>query len=147
MVYGANSSHGEPFQEPYSIYEKIQVTIFCLQEFTISALYIQETVKTLRITKSTGRGMVHRILLRHLIIVNAIVILLDAPILVFEYASYYVLQTSYKPMAYSVKLKLEFSILNRLVELPLQKGSSTDSKGRLESTQPRQQQAQSATND
>jgi hypothetical protein len=143
MVYGANSSHGEPFQVIYKIYEKIQVTIFCLQEFTISALYIYETVKILRVTKSTGYGIGHRILLRHLISVNALVILLDAPILVFEYAGYYLLQTSYKPMAYSVKLKLEFSILNRLVELQTRTGGTADGEG---PENERQQQAQSATN-
>ena len=39
----------------------------------------------------------------------------------------YDLQTSYKPFVYSIKLKLEFSILNRLVELATRGGSKRSS--------------------
>jgi hypothetical protein len=56
-------------------------------------------------------------MLRRLIIVNIVVILLDITILGLEYADLYQLQTAYKGMAYSLKLKLEFKILNDLVHL------------------------------
>ena len=49
MVFGANTSNPAPFILPYTIYEKVQVTIFFLQEFFISALYIWETAKILRL--------------------------------------------------------------------------------------------------
>ncbi|EXA30073.1 hypothetical protein FOVG_18487 [Fusarium oxysporum f. sp. pisi HDV247] len=48
---------------------------------------------------------------------NIIIILVDIPILGLEYAGYYQLQTAYKAMAYSIKLKIEFRILNGLVDL------------------------------
>jgi hypothetical protein len=54
---------------------------------------------------------------RHLLWVNVFVILLDIPILCLEYTDYYDMQTAYKALVYSVKLKLEFRILNRLVEM------------------------------
>ena len=34
----------------YSIMEKIQMTIFCIQEFIISGIYVRETMKVLKTT-------------------------------------------------------------------------------------------------
>jgi hypothetical protein len=90
------------------------VTIFFLQELVISGLYILATTKFLRVTAITRRDG-HMDVMRHLIGVSILIIILDITILAFEYANLYSLQTSYKALAYSVKLKLEFSILNRLV--------------------------------
>jgi hypothetical protein len=53
----------------------------------------------------------------HLIYVNAIIVFLDLRILALEYSGLYDIQTAYRGLVYSVKLKLEFSILNRLVDL------------------------------
>ncbi|KAK3304906.1 uncharacterized protein B0T15DRAFT_255549 [Chaetomium strumarium] len=133
MVYGANSAHPEPFITPYSICEKIQVTIFFLQESIISILYIKETVELMRVRKrgaiTGGRGFSNatRWLMTHLIIVNIIVVMLDITISGLEYANQYYLQTSYKALVYSIKLKLEFSILNRLVEVAQGGSSAHDS--------------------
>lgn len=68
-------------------------------------------------------------MLRHLVVVNILVICLDITILGLEYADLYKLQTAYKAMAYSVKLKLEFSILNGLVKLARDRPSITSSSG------------------
>ncbi|EAQ84193.1 hypothetical protein CHGG_10597 [Chaetomium globosum CBS 148.51] len=122
MVYGANSSNPDPFVAPYSVYERVQVTLFFIQEAIISALYIHETVELMR-TRSGGgmdggaRGSAARWLMTHLIAVNIIVVMLDVTILALEYAGLYDVQTSCKALAYSIKLKLEFSVLNRLVEI------------------------------
>jgi hypothetical protein len=53
----------------------------------------------------------------HLIYVNVIIVVLDIAILGLEYSGLYDIQTVYKGFVYSVKLKFEFSILNRLIEL------------------------------
>src|SRR3569833_2443432 len=55
--------------------------------------------------------------MQHLVLVNIIIVVLDITILGLEYAGQFQLQTAYKGLVYSVKLKLEFSILTRLVEL------------------------------
>jgi hypothetical protein len=60
----------------------------------------------------------------HLIGVNCLVITLDITILALEYAGLYDIQTSYKALVYGAKLKLEFSILNRLVELTTARSGS-----------------------
>ncbi|KPM36701.1 hypothetical protein AK830_g9844 [Neonectria ditissima] len=134
LVYGANSSNSGRFTKPYSIYEKIQITIFFLQEMAISGLYIWETTKMLRITALPGQDA-NRNMLKHLVAVSIIVAALDAPVLALGYAGLYYLQTSYKVLAYSTKLKLEFSILNRLVDIAnTRKGSSSCARTERRST-------------
>lgn len=125
MVYGANSNNPAPFLIPYSIYEKVQVTIFFIQELIISSLYIFETLKIMR-PEGNIRGRASRRTLTHLIYVNTIIVVLDITILGLEYSGLYDIQTVYKGLVYSVKLKLEFSILNRLVELTQRKFNSSD---------------------
>ncbi|RGP81629.1 integral membrane [Fusarium longipes] len=116
LMYGANSSDSNPWVHPYQIYEKIQVTVFFLQELIISALYIKACSSFFG-----TEGLLHRKgvrkMRRHLLLVNIIIILLDIPILVLEFADYYDFQTAYKAIVYSIKLKLEFDLLNRLVEV------------------------------
>ncbi|KAH7248209.1 hypothetical protein B0J15DRAFT_59670 [Fusarium solani] len=127
MVYGSFSSTPEMWKKPYSIMEKIQVTIFFLQETILSSFYIVETVKLMRFEQSMGNERLSRRLMKHLILVNVIIIILDITILALEYANQYEYQTSYKSFVYSTKLKLEFTILNRLVEMTT--GSKNASSG------------------
>jgi len=116
LLYGANSSKPEPFLTPYSIYEKVQITIFFIQEVCISGLYLFKTSKLLRAEESI-RGRNARTVMTHLIWVNVMIIIVDITLLAIEYAGYYDIQTVYKAAVYSVKLKMEFSILNRLLDL------------------------------
>lgn len=116
LVYGANSNNPGRFEEPYSIYEKIQLTVFVVQELIISGLYVYETVNLLKLETTIGNHRA-RTVLHHLIYVNILVMLLDFSIIGLEFANLYEIQTAWKPLVYSIKLKLEFSILNRLVEL------------------------------
>ncbi|KAF0319212.1 integral membrane protein [Colletotrichum asianum] len=124
LVYGVNSANPEPFQNPYTIFEKIQLTVFFVQEIIISALYVWETTKRLRLMNSIGDLRTRKIM-NHLIWVNILVVLLDVTILALEFTNLYDIQTAWKPLVYSIKLKLEFSILNRLVELT--RGASNSS--------------------
>lgn len=116
LVYGANSNNPGPFEHPYSVYEKIQLTVFVVQELIISGLYVFETVNLLKLERSIGNNGTRSVLF-HLIYVNILVMLLDFSIVGLEFANLYEIQTAWKPLVYSIKLKVEFSILNRLVEL------------------------------
>jgi hypothetical protein len=51
----------------------------------------------------------------NLIIVNALAVLLDAALLTTEYTNHFDVQTTFKPVAYSIKLMLEFTVLNSLL--------------------------------
>lgn len=134
VAFGTNSPNPGPFIIPYSIYEKVQVTIFFVQELILSGLYISETVKMMRVERHMGLEVGHnggsRKLMKHLVLVNVIIIALDITILGLEYAGYYTLQTAYKGLVYSVKLKMEFSILNRLMEMVRGVGNAGTSSGR-----------------
>jgi hypothetical protein len=107
------------FNTPMMVFEKIQISGFFLQEVIISALYIWETIKLLKdrsvfAAGEKGRG---KNMLVHLVLVNVVVLVLDVTILVLECVGLHDVQRAYKLFAYSVKLKVEFSILTKLVEL------------------------------
>ncbi|TFB01217.1 hypothetical protein CCMA1212_006965 [Trichoderma ghanense] len=140
LVYGSFSNHPEIFHQPYQVTERIEIVVFFLQEMMLSGLYIYETVKLLRMGGSFGNKRSSRRLLKNLILVNIMVMSLDVTIVALEFANLYDYQISYKPFAYSVKLKLEFTVLNRLVELTSGGGDrhpsdqSKSSSGRSNST-------------
>lgn len=53
--------------------------------------------------------------MRDLILVNVLIIILDITLVTAECLHHYEIQTTYKSLVYSIKLKLEFAILNQLV--------------------------------
>lgn len=57
-----------------------------------------------------------RKVLLHLLIVSIAVILLDITVIVLEFSGFHLIQISYKELSYSIKLKLEISVLSRLVK-------------------------------
>ncbi|KAH6873650.1 hypothetical protein B0T10DRAFT_588755 [Thelonectria olida] len=116
LIIGSFSSNPK-WKQAYKIVEKIQVTVFFLQEVIISCFYIFETAKLIKLELSMGNKRGSRRLMNHLIFVNTVIIILDMTTLGLEYAGQNQYQTSYKAFVYSTKLKLEFTILNRLVEM------------------------------
>jgi hypothetical protein len=119
-MYGANASPVNSWTHPYEIYERVQVTMFCLQELMISGVYIK-TCYSFFDSGNSIYGDVVRKMQRHLLAVNVLIILLDIPILILEYTDMYDLQTVYKAFVYSIKLKMEFRILNQLMEMTTQR--------------------------
>jgi hypothetical protein len=113
LFYGSNSSKSYLFYSAYEIYEKIQITAFSLQEFIISALYIWEARKMLHSIGNIKKEEARSVMI-HLIVVNVLMILMDITLLGTEYANEYSIEMTYKSTLYSIKLKLEFAILNRL---------------------------------
>jgi hypothetical protein len=113
LFFGANSSKPEPFIKPYDIYEKFQITGFALQESIISGLYIYKAWDMLRPALDDWSKKA-RMIMTHLIIVNVIIIIMDITLLGTEYANQYEIQTTYKSALYSIKLVMEFSILEQL---------------------------------
>jgi hypothetical protein len=55
--------------------------------------------------------------MHHLIATNVLIIVLDIALLAIVYAEMWYLQGNMKPAVYGVKLRIEFSILNRLVSM------------------------------
>lgn len=114
------------YQKGYMYIEKIQMTGFCIQEFIISGLYVWKTLDILKTQDNVPRSgsttsehspkkLVHRVMLQ-LVIINVVIIALDVLLLVVEYYDLHIAEISLKPFVYSVKLKLEFAVLSKLVE-------------------------------
>ncbi|KAM5451003.1 hypothetical protein MaudCBS49596_004114 [Microsporum audouinii] len=113
LTFGSNSSQQEKFVPAYKIMEKVQMTGFFIQEVILSTLYIMETTKMLRIAPKHG----NRKIMYQLLGINLIFIVMDLALLGTAYANLYVIETTIKAMIYSVKLKLEFAVLGKLVHL------------------------------
>ena len=96
---------------------------FC-QEVILSSIYIVETAKILRSSLQPGT----RKTMQQLLLINAIIIVMDMALLGLEAASLYILETLFKGVIYSIKLKLEFAILGKLVKFV--GGSKTSMDGR-----------------
>jgi hypothetical protein len=113
LTFGSNANTDTArFVHGYNVMEKIQMTGFCLQEFAISGIYLWECAKFLR----TDKQEKSRKTLYELFYINMIIIMMDLSLLGLEYANLYILEIVIKGMVYSVKLKLEFAILGKLVQ-------------------------------
>ena len=101
------------------------MTGFSIQEIIISGLYLWETRKIL----APGRVFQQkktREVFHHLIWVNVFIIFLDAALLGTEYANLFSIQTVFKAAIYSLKLRLEFVVLNQLMDIVQGRSSAFD---------------------
>ncbi|PVH99929.1 hypothetical protein DM02DRAFT_509383, partial [Periconia macrospinosa] len=98
----------------FHIFERLQLVVIAVQETIISGLYIWEVGHGLKSVIAL-RGSEARAVVRELIIINALVILLDLSLITTVYTGHLNIQITYQPLVYSVKLKLEFIVLNKLV--------------------------------
>lgn len=110
-TFGSAYTQDSDWNEAYDVVERLQVTWFSVQEFIISGLYIWETIKLLRLGNRRKR------ITCELLFINFVVIACDVPIMTLEYVALYYLQVSLKPTIYSIKLRLEFAILGRLIAI------------------------------
>jgi hypothetical protein len=115
LFAGSNSPNPGPWLKIYEKWEIFQVTWFVFQECVISGLYIYRTFILMR-SSAAFRGPDAKRIFNHLILVNVVIIALDVTIMAFQYAGLYEIQTSWKTLAYAIKLKLEFDILNQLLD-------------------------------
>ena len=113
LTYGSNSPNYKKYEKSFGVYERIQMTVFCIQEFIISGVYVYSTIRLLR---PVYHGRTRKVMMQ-LIWINLIIIGMDAVLLVMEYGKFYQIEATLKAMVYSIKLKLEFAVLNQLMTL------------------------------
>jgi hypothetical protein len=111
LFFGLNNGDSR-FGRPAAIFDRIQLTGFCMQDFVICGIYIYEAVGAFKLI-GTIRGRNSRSAIIHLLWINILVVFLNILLLLAEYKLHYI-QVSLKTVVYSIKLKLEFSVLNRL---------------------------------
>lgn len=113
----------------FNVMERLQLTWFCVQECLLSSLYIREAVRLLHIDPPYHNNRRTQIKYE-LIAANAATIIMDIVLIVVEYLNWYIVQVTLKTAVYSVKLKLEFAVLGRLIQSvrcgPNTRASSSD---------------------
>lgn len=113
FTYGSNSPDAAVWAPRFNVMERVQLLGFCLQEFVISTVYI---VSTVRLLGSIYHSMTRKVMFQ-LLLINFICIGMDIVLIGLEFTNNYVGEASVKPMIYSIKLKLEFAVLNQLMGL------------------------------
>ncbi|KAI9652761.1 MAG: hypothetical protein M1831_006563 [Alyxoria varia] len=116
LTYGSNVTTQPAlgmYAHGYSIMERIQMTMFTVQELTISGIYLWEVGRFLRVIMELHT----RKLLYELLMVNIILIILDVVLLSVEYENLYQIEVTLKGMVYSIKLKMELAVLSKLVKV------------------------------
>ncbi|KAF1950691.1 hypothetical protein CC80DRAFT_455365 [Byssothecium circinans] len=132
LTFGANANNFSDrtlshFVHGYNLMEKIQMTGFFIQETILSAIYIRETLRLLKLSQTvheqvanvTHDGGVPRhghikCTMYQLLAINAIIIVMDIAVLAIIMANLYLIETVLKGVVYSIKLKLEFAVLGKL---------------------------------
>ena len=135
LTFASNSNNLTPnvlrrFVNGYSIMEKIQMVGFFVQEFILSVIYIRETIRLLRLGESIqddvgsfddGTGQLRSASVRktmyQILTINVIIIVMDVALLATAFANLYLIETTLKGVVYSIKLKLEFAVLGKLVQI------------------------------
>ncbi|CDM27411.1 hypothetical protein DTO013E5_8520 [Penicillium roqueforti] len=128
LLYGTVAQPASHWARAYNIMERVQLVGFCVQELIISSIYVWETIKLLHLRPE---GRPHGIL-NQLLVINILILLLDISVVVIEYVGYYAIQVMFKPVAYSIKLKLEYAILGKLIAVA--RGGGSDSQEMHSST-------------
>lgn len=104
---------GDPrFVRAANVYDRIQVTGFCIQDLVLCGIYVRQAARIMKPILAF-RDRAERRVIIHLLVVNIVVLVLNLLLLIVEYQFHYV-QISFKTVVYSIKLKLEFTVLNRL---------------------------------
>ncbi|KAG6007763.1 hypothetical protein E4U21_005602 [Claviceps maximensis] len=117
------------------VWDRIQLVVYFVQETSLSVLYIFQTRTYLRgraplreqswSGPSTLQGNDYarsqtsdqKTVLWQLIYANSLIIALDIVLLGIQCANLFYLQGAFKPCVYGMKLKIEYVILNRLINI------------------------------
>lgn len=97
----------------YPSMEKAQITGFAIQETIISGIYIWAAR---RIVKESYNAQT-KTSIRLLVVVQVFAISCHLPLIVLAYADYFVIKASLQSLVYAIKLKLEFIVLNQLLDI------------------------------
>ncbi|KAJ3251358.1 hypothetical protein HK103_002449, partial [Boothiomyces macroporosus] len=128
FTFGSNLINTPFWNYIYYVYESIQITVFFFQEVTLGVIYLYNIRTTLQLIEKK----VARTVLTHTIYVQAAVILMDIIMIVVEYFDLYNYQIYLKVALYSIKLKLEFAVLNLLTSVLEDNKTSTKAKASMQ---------------
>jgi hypothetical protein len=120
--WGALLQQRQPYLRGYMVIEKIQMCVFSAQEILISGVYLFEVWKIAG--SITGKKAISMV--KQLIMMNVLIIVLDITILVIEFCNYFMIQVTLKALVYSVKLKVEFAVLSKIISLVRERRTASE---------------------
>ncbi|KAK3394721.1 hypothetical protein B0H63DRAFT_55914 [Podospora didyma] len=125
----------ERYLQPLEMIERAQQVVFTLQEAVISGLYIWYTARMLlrrskgfsdsSSSSSSTTTTRRRKVITLLIAVQVFSILLDAGLTTFDFMDSFTLKCALHPAVYSIKLKMEFIVLNQLLTVVKKRAPAT----------------------
>ncbi|KAJ5183560.1 hypothetical protein N7492_001176 [Penicillium capsulatum] len=121
LELGSHSNKHELFDHAFNIFERIQLIGFSIQEIILSMIYSREAVRLLNLRP---RGH-YRSTLVQLLVVNLAMIMMDAAVIGVQYSGLFDIHVALKALVYSLKLKLEYAILGKLVHFTEMNPSSS----------------------
>ena len=113
LNWGQYTKNPAPFTCGYAVMEKIQVSVFAFQETVITCIYFFEIRRVLQMILDHPT---RRIMWR-LVAMNIMLLVLNAALLTTEFLDLYMIQTTFKSMVYSIKLKVEMATLSQIVSV------------------------------
>lgn len=93
-----------------------QLVVITALETFISSLYVYEASHGLKRLAALKKDHVKAVF-RELVGLLVLVVSLDLTLIVLQFTNNYLIQATWKPVVYSVKLKVETLVLNNLVNL------------------------------
>ncbi|KAI3317504.1 hypothetical protein HD806DRAFT_550452 [Xylariaceae sp. AK1471] len=109
----------------FDVIQKVQLAVFTIQESILSGLYVYEASRTLKLMKVIKGPQIQK-LFHELMGLFVLVVALDISLIITQYTNHYQIQTTYKPVVYSIKLKAEAFVLNNLIALVLSSTYSSE---------------------
>ncbi|OLN82428.1 hypothetical protein CCHL11_10230 [Colletotrichum chlorophyti] len=100
--------------ERFSVFERVSLMAFTLQETIITGIFVRAGFRNFK-SLFEFKAREAKVLLSYLISMFVLVFLLDTGLCILEYMGMFVFQTTSKPIVYSIKLKVEFAVLEKLL--------------------------------
>ncbi|KAI1132189.1 hypothetical protein F5Y10DRAFT_284081 [Nemania abortiva] len=119
----------------FDVIEMVQLVAFAIEESILSGLYVYASRRTLK-PMMIIRGPKVRALLNELVGLFVLVVVLDISLIVVQFANLFYIQTTYKPLVYSIKLKVEAYVLNNLVTLVVNTACTCQHGTKFQSNRP-----------
>jgi hypothetical protein len=118
LQYGLSANKGvarQPWLDVVNPFERVQITVFTVQECGISGIYIWGVWRLLKDQVHRTKRIRHVLFL--LFVVQVITIAMDIIVCVLDVAGYFTLKAIIHSWVYGIKLELEFVVLNQLVDI------------------------------
>jgi hypothetical protein len=93
-----------------------QLVVITALETTISSLYVYEASEGLKRLAVLKKKRVKAVF-RELVVLLIFVVSLDITLIILQFTNNFLIQATWKPVVYSLKIKLETLVLNNLVNL------------------------------